>query len=39
MDTVAVYGGKVEYVMLAEGYSTTSIVKKIETQYKESIQA
>ena len=39
MDTVSVYGGKVEYVMLAEGYSTTSIVKKIETQYKESIQA
>ena len=35
MDTVAVYGGKVEYVLLVEGHSTTDIVKKIEKQYEE----
>jgi D-beta-D-heptose 7-phosphate kinase/D-beta-D-heptose 1-phosphate adenosyltransferase len=30
MDTVAVYGGKVEYVNIVEGCSTTNIVNKIE---------
>lgn len=35
MDTVAVYGGKVDYVLLVEGHSTTDIVKKIEKQYEE----
>ena len=28
MDTVAVYGGKVEYVLLVEGHSTTDIVRR-----------
>ncbi len=35
MDAVAVYGGKVAYVLLVEGRSTTSIVKKIEDQCRE----
>ena len=29
------YGGKVAYVLLVEGRSTTSIVKKIEDQCRE----
>lgn len=37
MDIVAVYGGKVDYVVLVEGHSTTNIVKKIEKQYKECV--
>jgi bifunctional ADP-heptose synthase (sugar kinase/adenylyltransferase) len=31
MDTVEVYGGRVEYVNIVDGCSTTNIVKKIET--------
>lgn len=38
MDAVAVYGGKVEYALLAEGYSTTSIIRRIEIQCKENMQ-
>ena len=30
MDTVAEYGGRVEYVLMVEGHSTTNIVQKIE---------
>lgn len=35
MDSVAVYGGRVEYVNLVDGCSTTNIVKKIESLVKE----
>lgn len=35
MDSVAVYGGRVEYVNLVDGCSTTNIVKKIEKLVKE----
>lgn len=35
MDSVAVYGGKVEYVNLVDGCSTTNIVKKIEKLSRE----
>lgn len=35
MDSVAGYHGRVEYVHLVEGCSTTNIVKKIEDTYKE----
>jgi D-beta-D-heptose 7-phosphate kinase/D-beta-D-heptose 1-phosphate adenosyltransferase len=37
MDTVAVYGGRVEYVNIVEGCSTTNIVKKIEQSVRNMI--
>lgn len=37
MDTVSVYGGKVDYVLLVDGHSTTNIINKIENQCKERI--
>lgn len=38
MESVAVYGGKVEYVNLVDGCSTTNIVKKIENLVKEEME-
>lgn len=35
MDAAAAYGGRVDYVLLVEGHSTTNIVKKIEELCKE----
>ena len=35
MDSVALYGGRVEYVSLVNGCSTTNIVKKIENLVRE----
>ncbi|MGN6711810.1 D-glycero-beta-D-manno-heptose 1-phosphate adenylyltransferase [Anaerocolumna jejuensis] len=37
MDTVAEYGGRVEYVLMVEGHSTTNIIHKIEEQIRRNL--
>lgn len=37
MKAVATYGGRVEYVLMLEGRSTTNIIKKIEEYFKETL--
>ena len=37
MDTVAEYGGRVEYVLLVEGHSSTNIINKIEEQIRRKL--